>query len=94
MENERKSLEELLDVMSEAPDSVIDKKISARIKELKGKSIPEMKTEVMHIIDDCVYGALASELGMSVLLTLFEVYLGGTEEDFNDENCPWRKDMI
>lgn len=91
MEDNRKAIEEMLTLLSTAPDSQIDKKITKRLKELIGKPIPEIKTEVMHIIDDCVYGSLCSELSLRSLYILHEVYLDN--EEFNDTNCPWRTEM-
>lgn len=93
MEENREEIEELLTLMADAPDSQMDKSITERLRNLKGKPIPEIKTEVMHIMDDCVYGALASDFGMHALIILHEVFLDGKDEDFNDENCPWRKNM-
>jgi len=91
MTEDRKSLDEMLTILSSAPDSQIDKSVTKRLKSLVGKSIPEIKTEVMHCIDDCVNGSLASGFALNGLHLLFEIHLGGKPEDFNEENCPWRK---
>jgi hypothetical protein len=82
---------ELLKLLSEAPEGQIDKRVCQNLKDLIGKPVPEIKTGVMKAIDDCVNGGLASELGMLVLNDLFYVQLDGKREDFNDVNCPWRK---
>ncbi len=88
---DRKTIDEMLKILSEAPDSQIDGIITKRLKDLIGKPIPEIKTEVMHCIDDCVYGSLSSGFALNALHLLHEVHLNGKIEDFNDENCPWRK---
>jgi len=92
MTEDRKSLDEMLMILSAAPDSQIDKSITKRLKSLVGKPIPEIKTEIMHCIDDCVYGSLASGFALQALQILHEVHLNGKPEDFNEENCPWRKE--
>jgi hypothetical protein len=91
MEENRKDIEEMLTLLSTAPDGQIDGKITARLKGLIGKPIPEIKTGVMHAIDDCVYGGLSSGFALQALNMLYEFQLNGKFEDFNDENCPWRK---
>lgn len=88
---DRKPIDEMLELLSHAPDSQIDKTITERLKNLIGKPLPEIKTEVMHCIDDCVYGSLSSGFALKTLNILHEVYLDGKLEDFNEENCPWRK---
>ena len=82
----------MLKLLSKALDSQIDKIITKRLKKLIGKPIPEIKTGVMHAIDDCVNGSLSSGFALNSLHILHEVYLDGKQEDFNDENCPWRRD--
>jgi hypothetical protein len=91
MEENRKPIDEMLNLLSTASDRQIDKIITTRLKELIGKPLPEIKTGVMHAIDDCVYGSLSSGFALEVLNILHEVYLGGKPEDWNDINCPWRK---
>jgi hypothetical protein len=90
MEENRKAIEEMLSLLSKAPDTQIDKVITSRLKGLIGKPIPEIKTGVMQSIDDCVYGSLSSGFGLQSLHILHEVYLDGKLEDFNETNCPWR----
>jgi len=91
MEENRKKIEQMLTLLSTAPDSQIDKIITTRLKDLIGKPIPEIKTGIMHAIDDCVFGSLSSGFALQALHILHEVHLNGKNEDFNDENCPWRK---
>jgi len=92
MEENRKPIDEMLNLLSTASDRQIDKIITTRLKELIGKPLPEIKTGVMRAIDDCVYGSLSSGFALEALNILHEVYLGGKPEDWNDENCPWRKE--
>lgn len=91
IEDKRKNVDEMLELLSSAPDTQIDKRITERLKNLIGKPFPEIKSEVMHCIDDCVYGSLSSGFALQALNILHEVHLDGKQEDFNDENCPWRK---
>ena len=91
IEDKRKNVDEMLELLSSAPDTQIDKMITERLKKLIGKPFDEIKTEVMHCIDDCVYGSLSSGFALQALHILHEVHLDGKREDFNDENCPWRK---
>ena len=91
MEDKRKAVDEMLQILSTAPDSQLDKLITEKLKSLIGKPFPEIKTEIMHCIDDCVYGSLSSGFALQALHILHEAHLGGKHEDFNDENCPWRK---
>ncbi len=86
-----KDINEYIEQLLIAPDTQIDKSITERLKKLPEMSKDEMKTEVMHCIDDCVYGSLANQFGLHTLHILHEVYLDGSLEDFTDENCPWRK---
>ena len=88
---EKREVDKMLADIATAPDSQIDGTITLKLKELIGKPIPEIKAGVMEAIDLCVYGALASGVGMMALHILHEVHCGGKSEDFTDENCPWRK---
>jgi len=89
---DRKPVDEMLELLSQVPDTQLDKIITERLKNLIGKPLPEIKTEVMHCIDDCVYGSLSSGFALQALQILHEVHLNGKPEDFNEENCPWRKE--
>jgi hypothetical protein len=95
MINSNVSLKDVYDhltILSLAPDSQIDGTITDRLKKLIGKPIDdEFKSEVRHIIDDCVNYGLSSKIGLISLHILYEVMLDGKQEDFNDENNPWRK---
>lgn len=82
---------EFLQILSKAPDTQIDKRVTDRLRNLIGKDQETIKTEVMHCIDDCVYGGLSSGFALKSLMLFHEVYLDGKDSDFNDENCPWRK---
>jgi hypothetical protein len=82
-----------LDQLLAAPDSQLDKSIVDRLKEARTKSLEEFKTELRHCIDDCVYGSLASGFALQTLHIVYEAFLGGKLEDFNNEDlCPWRKE--
>jgi hypothetical protein len=82
----------LLELFSEAPDSQLDKKMTKYIKSLIGKQVPEIKKGIMYVIDMCVFSSYASGSTLRLLHILFENYLDGKQEEFNEENCPWRKD--
>lgn len=84
-------INQMLESLSQAPNSQIDKRITDDLKELIGKPIPEIKIGTVKAIDYCVVGGLASDFAMKSLMIFHEIYLDGTPEDFNDENCPWRK---
>lgn len=91
MENgNTKGINEMLQLLSEAPDSQLASSITKRLKDLIGKPKDKIKVEVMHCIDDCVHAGLSSGLGLKTLNILHEVYLDGSIEDFTKENCPWR----
>lgn len=83
---------ELLTLLSQAPDGQIDKQITKDLKDLIGKPKAEVKAGVMKAIDYCVRYSLASGFGLQSLHILHEVHLDGKQEDFTDENCPWRKE--
>jgi hypothetical protein len=87
------SVNKFLLILSEAPDGQLDKRIADDLKELIDKSLPEIKIGIMKAIDYCVYGGLASNFILLTLHTIFEQLLDGKTADFNDENCPWRKDL-
>ena len=91
IKNKREAIEEMIALLAQAPDDQIDKKITRRLRGLIGKPIPEIKTGVMHAIDDCVEGSLASGFAIETLNLLHKNLLDGEPEDWNDENCPWRK---
>lgn len=86
-----KDINKFLEKLSKAPDGHLDKQIANQMKNLIGKPKSEIKTGVMKAIDYSVRGALVSDFGMRLLNILHEVYLDGKSSDFNDENCPWRK---
>jgi len=90
---EQREVDEMLEMISEAPDSQIDKTITDKMKKLIGKPISEIKISIMYCIDMCVYGSLSSDFALQALLILHEIHCDGNREDFNDENCPWRKEM-
>jgi hypothetical protein len=85
-------MEEFLNILLTAPDSQLDKRIVDRLKAARNLPKDEFKQEVMHCIDDCVYGSLCSGFILQTLHILHEHFLGGKQEDFTDENCPWRKE--
>lgn len=72
--------EEIINILLEAPDSQIDKSIVERLGMLKSTSI-DRKLEMMSILDDCIYGALASDFAMKAMYYVFFEILGGTKED-------------
>lgn len=82
----------MLNILSQAPDTQIDNSITERLKNLIEKPVEEIKVEIRHIIDDCARYSLASQLGLYSIEIFYEIYLDGQRSDFNDENCPWRKD--
>jgi hypothetical protein len=84
---------EMIETLSTAPDSQIDASITARLKDLIGKPLEEVKTEIRHIVDDCVFGGLTSGFALIAIRGLYNI-LGGDDEDFkNDEINPWRKEI-
>lgn len=85
------NIDDLLKLLGEAPDSQLDKTVADEMKNLIGKPAAEQKIGVMRAIDNCVRYSLASTFTMMVLNDIFYVGLEGKPEDFNDENCPWRK---
>ena len=83
---------EMIETLSTAPDSQIDASITARLKDLIGKPLEEVKTEIRHIVDDCVFGGLTSGFSLIAIRGLYNI-LGGDDEDFrNDKINPWRKE--
>lgn len=84
-------IDEMLTILSQAPDGQLDKIVTDKLKSLIGKPKSEVKTGVMHAIDMCVNGGLSSGFALQSLNILHEVYLDGKITDFNDTNCPWRK---
>lgn len=82
---------EMLQKLSEAPDSQLDATMCVHLKNLIGKPKAEVKRGVIYAIDMCVYSALSSGFVLKILHMIHQDMLGGTREDFNDENCPWRK---
>jgi len=81
----------MLKIMSKAPDSSIDEKITKDLSNLIGKPIPEIKLGVMKAIDESVRYGLVSGFGLQALNILHEVYLDGKPSDFIDDICVWRK---
>lgn len=57
-------LNQLLVMLSEAPDGQICKTITPEIKRLIGKPFDEIELGMKTILDKCAYFALASEFGM------------------------------
>ena len=88
-----KHVDEILTLLSEATDNHLDNRICKDLKELIGKPINEVKTGVMKAIDYSVAFGLASQFTLIVLNDLYTVFLHGKQDEFNDENCPWRKEM-
>jgi hypothetical protein len=90
---EKRAVDEMLEMLATAPDSQIDGIITSKLKDLVGKPIHEIKLGVMESIDLCIYGSLSSGIALQALHLLHEVHCGGKHEDFTDENCPWRKEI-
>ncbi len=76
----RISFGDLIDVLIQAPDRQLDDKLKPRLTALKNRPLPEIKDELLGIIDDCVFGSLTS--GMVIrLLHNFWIHCGGTEKE-------------
>lgn len=61
------SIDKLLQTLSEAPETQIDAQITKRIKGLVGGNDELVQAELKTILDDCAFGALASDFAMNVL---------------------------
>lgn len=86
------NLDNLLVLLIKAPTFQLDPSIIDRLQNLIGKDDKDfLKNQIMHIIDDCVRYSLCSSFTLTTLHIIHESYLDGSKEDFNEENCPWRK---
>ena len=81
---------ELLDMLSKAPESQLDKSMSDKLSELKDKSVKEVADGLLYVLDMSVSGGLASDFVIKVLDMEWK-RLGGTVEPGN-ANCPWRNE--
>ncbi len=61
------SIDQLLQTLSEAPDSQIDASITPRIKSLVGVNDEIVASELKTILDECAVSSLASDFAMNVL---------------------------
>ena len=64
-------IRELLNELSNAPDTQIDKTVCVRLKNLSVKENLHFK-DIEVILDDCAYYALASDFGMEVMDTIWK----------------------
>jgi hypothetical protein len=80
----------LISMLSEAPDSQLDGKMRAKLKDLVGKTDKEVADGILYVLDHSARGALASDFVMQVLHLEWKK-LGGTVEAGN-ANCPWRNE--
>ncbi len=76
------NIDEFISLMSQAPDSQLDKSIIERLNKLKGKHIEEIKPEFLKCIDDCQMYSLASGFAIIAMKTTYEVMLDGKKEDY------------
>ncbi len=59
-----KNLNELLELLSSAPDTQICKTVTPAIKSLIGKSGEEIERGIKKILDECARGSLATDFSM------------------------------
>ena len=62
-----KSLDAVLQTLSEAPETQLDPGIAARLGALQGCDSEIVAHELKVILDECAYGSLASDFAMNVL---------------------------
>ena len=102
MNNENKDMEkvepmwDVLEHLSVAPDSQLDKSMCDKLKELlllkdKPDSNKEVADGLLYVMDMCVYGSLSSGFVIQILDMEWK-RLGGTVEEGN-ANCPWRNNF-
>lgn len=60
-------LDELLTMLTMAPETQIDSTITERIKPLVGQTEEEVKAEMKVILDDCVAYSLCSDFSVIVM---------------------------
>jgi len=59
--------DDLLELLSAAPDSQFDKSITPRFAALVGQPPEKVAEELIKIRDECVFSALTSDFGIMVL---------------------------
>lgn len=87
---------DIIEHLSNAPDSQLDKSMCEKLKELlelksKSDSKKEVADGLLYVLDMSVHGSLASEFVIKILDAEWR-RLGGTVEEGN-ANCPWRNEM-
>lgn len=86
---EKHKEQEILQMLINAPDTQLDKIIRDRLEKVMNGTVEELKKELRYSIDACAYASLSSGFVISVLHTIHRK-VGGKQEDFNNEMCPWR----
>ncbi len=61
------NLDELLEELSEAPNSQISSEIVPRLRDLIGKSEKDIAISLRKILDECAYYSLASDFAMQAM---------------------------
>ena len=87
---------EIIEHLSNAPDSQLDKSMCDKLKEiltLRGKSDSnkEIADGLLYVLDMSVHGSLASGIVIKILDAEWRM-MGGTIEE-NNANCPWRNNF-
>lgn len=72
----------MLETLSKAPDSQIDKQITDQFKTLIGKSKDEIKPILLKCIEESQIYALASGFAIISMKLLYECMLDGDEKDY------------
>lgn len=72
-------LDDMLKLLSEAPDGQIDKIITPRFLPLIGKPRAEVAVEMKKILDECAFTALASDFAMQSMDYVWKMALEPAE---------------
>lgn len=80
----QESRDNLLKILSAAPDRQLDKSMCDYLKSLVGRSDEDVKKGVRYVLDASCNGGLASDFTMMVLDTMWKT-LGGKLEDVPED---------
>lgn len=79
----------VLDMILTAPDSQLDARMVEKLKNLKDKSVEEVKDGLHEILDLSVHSSLASAFVIKILDVEWR-NLGGKDDD----PAPWREEIL
>ncbi len=79
-------IDEFLIILSEAPETQIDKSITDKIEELPGKECQFIIEQLIKLRDDCVFAGLSSDFAIDAISIAIDMAQEQLELDKEEKN--------